>query len=249
MTGGSGGIGSLVAAQFQRDGAQVTILSRSDEVPDKVTHIRSDLSTLEGIAAAQSVIVRERPDILINMAGVQYFGPLEKQRLDELHRGYMINVVAPVSLCQACLPAMRERKSGQVVNVGSIMGSIPLAYFATYSSAKAGLHAFSEALRRELAGTAITVTHISPRAVKTAFLTPEVEKYIQVTKMNVDSAALVAAAITDAIKQKRKDVFVGFPESVFVRLNALLPRLVNSALAKSDLKAKAVLSLNSQGGI
>jgi short-subunit dehydrogenase len=246
MTGGSGGIGSLVAAQLQRDGAQVTVLSRSDEVPHKVTHISSDLSTLEGIAAAQSVIVRERPDILINMAGVQYFGPLERQRLDELHRSYMINLVAPVSLCQACLPAMRERNSGQIVNVGSVMGSIPFAYFATYSSAKGGLRAFSEALRRELAGTAIAVTHISPRAVKTALLTPEVEKYIQVTKMNVDNAAPVAASIADAIKQRRKDVFVGFPESMFVRLNALLPGLVDSALAKSDLKAKAVLSsLNS----
>ncbi len=84
-------------------------------------------------------------------------------------------------------------------------------YFASYSSAKSGLRAFSEALRRELAGSEIAVTHVSPRAVKTPFLTPEIEKYIELTKMNVDDAEPVAAAIVDAIKRKRKELFIGFP--------------------------------------
>lgn len=242
MTGGSGGIGTLVAGQLVQEGARVVILSRRDEVPDNAKHIGADLATIEGIAAAQAIVAREAPDILINLAGVQYFGPLENQDLYELHRNYMINLVAPVSLCQACLPAMRERNSGQIANVGSVMGSIPFAYFATYSSAKSGLRAFSEALRRELTGTGIAVTHISPRAVKTAFLTAEIKKYIQVTKMHVDSAVPVAATIVDAIRHGRKEVFIGFPESIFVRVNALWPRLVNSAVTKNDLKAKAVLS-------
>ena len=87
----------------------------------------------------------------------------------------MVNLVAPAALCCACLPFMKRRNSGQIVNIGSIFGSIPLAHFAAYSSAKSGLRAFSEALRRELADTKIAVTYIAPRAVRTGMLTPEIK--------------------------------------------------------------------------
>jgi short-subunit dehydrogenase len=248
MTGGSGGIGSYVASQLLDEGAVVLILSRRSNVPARAVHISGDLSTIDGIAHVQEVIANENPDVLINLAGVPCFGMLEDQTLEDIHQNYLINLVAPVSLCQACLPAMKARNSGHIVNVGSMMGSIPVAFFASYSSAKSGLRAFSEALRRELAGSAIAVTHVSPRAVKTPFLTPEIEKYIELTKMNIDDARLVAAAIVDAIKRKRKELFIGFPESVFVRLNALAPRLIDRAVAKSDQRARAALPTgNSQG--
>ncbi len=241
MTGGSGGIGSYVVSQLLEEGAAVLILSRRSNVPGQAVHISADLSTIDGIAHAQKVIASEKSDILVNLAGVPCFGLFEDQTLEDLHKNYLVNLVAPVSLCQACLPAMKARGSGHIVNVGSMMGSIPVAYFASYSSAKSGLRAFSEALRRELAGSAIAVTHVSPRAVKTPFLTPEIEKYIELTKMNIDDAGLVAAAIVDAIKRKRKDLFIGFPESMFVRLNALAPRLVDHAVAKNDRRARAAL--------
>ncbi len=205
-------------------------------------HVVVDLSTAAGIAEASAIVARERPDILINMAGVQFFGPAECQSSDEMYAGYMVNLVAPVSLCRACLLFMKRRNSGQIVNIGSIFGSIPLAHFAAYSSAKAGLRAFSEALRRELAGSQIAVTHIAPRAVRTGMFTAQIQKYAQATGMKVDDPAHVSKTIVSAIKQRKREVHIGFPEQFFVRLNAVLPRLIDVAVRKGDRKAKVLFA-------
>jgi short-subunit dehydrogenase len=152
LTGGSGGIGQLVAAEFIREGAELAVMSRRHGEVAQARHLKADFSTLEGITAASLIIAREEPDVLVNLAGVQYFGPIETQTLSDLSESYMINLVAPVSLCKAALPSMRRRNSGQIVNIGSVLEALALAHFATYSSAKAGLRAFSEAIRRELVG-------------------------------------------------------------------------------------------------
>ena len=121
---------------------------------------------MEAVAAA----VGDRQwDVLINIAGVQHFGPLEQQTPEHLLASYMVNLVAPARLAQAVLPGMKARGRGQIANVGSIFGSINFAHFATYSSAKAGMRALSQSLRRELAGTGVGVTYVAPRAVATPF--------------------------------------------------------------------------------
>jgi len=239
LTGGSGGLGQHVAARFLQEDADLIVMSRTSagNGASNLRHVEIDLSTSAGITDACTVVAREEPDILINMAGVQYFGPAEKQSFDEMHESYMVNLVAPAALCTACLPFMKRRNSGQLANVGSIFGSIPLAHFAAYSSAKAGLRAFSEALRRELADTEIDVTYVAPRAVRTGMLTPEIQKYAALTNMNIDPPEIISARIATAIKQRKKEVYIGFPEQFFVRLNAVLPRLVDAAVARNDRKA------------
>jgi short-subunit dehydrogenase len=239
LTGGSGGLGKFVAAELLREGADLTVVSRTwiGRGNDQVRHIAIDLSTANGIAEASTVVAREEPDILVNMAGVQYFGPAESQSFEDMHNGYMVNLVAPAALCSACLSAMKRRNAGQIANIGSIVGSIPLAYFAAYSSAKAGLRAFSEALRRELAGTEISVTYVAPRAVRTPMLTPEIQQYAELTRMNIDPPKIISKRIVAAVKQRKKDVYIGFSERLFVRLNAVMPRLVDAAIAGSDRKA------------
>ena len=71
LTGGSGGIGRHVAAQFIGAGADVAVMSRNHGGPDGTRHLRAELSTFEGIAAAQTIVAREEPDMLVNLAGVQ----------------------------------------------------------------------------------------------------------------------------------------------------------------------------------
>ena len=93
---------------------------------NQVRHVAVDLSTPDGIAEASTVVAREEPDVLVNMAGVQYFGPAECQSFEDMHDSYMVNLVAPAALCSACLSAMKRRNSGQIANIGSIFGSIPL---------------------------------------------------------------------------------------------------------------------------
>ena len=245
LTGGSGGLGRLVAAALVRDGADLTVMSRTrhDEGTSVSEHAAVDLSSAEGINEASAIVASKEPDILINMAGVQYFGPAERQSFDAMHAGYMVNLLAPAALCRACLAAMKRRNSGQIANIGSIVGSIPLAHFAAYSSAKAGLRAFSEALRRELAGTEIAVTYVAPRAVRTGMLTPEIKKYAELTGMKSDAPEAVAARIVTAIGKRERDVYIGFPERILVRVNAVLPRLVDAAVAGGDRKATRLFSV------
>jgi short-subunit dehydrogenase len=240
VTGGSGGVGQLLAAELLRDGAEVAVLSRTPGEDVRTRHIAGDLSTLDGIATASLIVSREEPDLLVNMAGVQYFGPTDRQSVADMHAGYLINLVAPAALCRACLPSMRRRNAGHIVNVGSMLGSIALAHFAAYSSAKAGLRALSEALRRELADSNVAITYIAPRAIRTRMLNPELEKYARLTGMNIDPPSAIALEILAAIKRRRKELYIGFPERLFARLNAVLPRVVDAAVAGKDRRARAL---------
>lgn len=178
------------------------------------------------------------PDILINLAGVQYFGPFSQQTSKSVHATYMVNLIAPVLLSQAVLPGMQARGSGQIVNVGSIFGSINYPHFVTYSSAKAGLHGLSQGLRRELRGSGVDVTYIAPRAVKTRLHGALVGRFCEMAKMQLDEPVVVATRIVQAVIRREKDVYIGAAEKIFVKLNALIPGVVDAALAAETAKAR-----------
>jgi short-subunit dehydrogenase len=148
-----------------------------------------------------------------------------------------VNLIAPTLLAQAMLPQMRARGAGQVVNIGSVFGAIPFAHFATYSAAKAGLRALSEALRREFAGSGVRITHIAPRAVRTPLNSPAVLRFAELTRMKMDPPARVAERIVGSVIRPVDQLVIGFPEALFVRINALAPRLVDRALRANDRKA------------
>lgn len=234
ITGGAGELGSRIALLLDSEGAKVTVMDRQAPRNLPAEFLHCDLASPEGLEEA-ALQLQDRPvDILLNLAGVQHFGPVETQSPAHLQTTYMVNLVAPVRLTQAVLPGMRARRSGQIVNVGSIFGSINYAHFATYSSSKAGLRGFSQALRRELAGSGVEVTYIAPRAVKTAFNSPKVLEFAARTRMAMDDPDKIAGRIVDAVADRRRDVYLGFPEAFFVRLNALAPGLVDRALASGD---------------
>ena len=147
LTGGSGGLGKLVAAELLREGADLTVVSRTliGRGDDQVRHIAIDLSTVNGIAEASTVVAREEPDILVNMAGVQYFGPAESQSFEDMHGSYMVNLVAPAALCRACLSAMKRRNAGQIANIGSIVGP---SHWLTLRPIQARRPAFAPSAKR-----------------------------------------------------------------------------------------------------
>ena len=241
ITGGSGGLGALICKQLAAEGARVTVLDRIDSDIAGQT-LKHDLGSAAGLEAAAADIGRRHWDILINLAGIQHFGPFERQSPEHLVTSYMVNLVAPVRLTQAVLPRMKAQGHGQIVNIGSIFGSINFAHFVSYSSAKAGLRGFSQALRRELTGTGIDVTYVAPRAVRTPLNTPAVMEFAKLTNMNMDEPRSIARRIVAAVRARRRDVYFGFPESLFVRINALLPGLVDRALSANDRKAVAMFA-------
>lgn len=241
LTGGAGGIGALVARELRGLGADVLVVDRL-EPPEGERYLQGDLSTMSGISAVAYALRHQAPHMLINLAGAQYFGPAEDQPGAQVHTGYMVNLLAPVLLTQAVLPVMKQRASGQIVNIGSIFGSINYPHFATYSSAKAGLRGFSEALRRELHGSGIDVTYIAPRAVRTGLNNSLVMRFAELAKMHMDEPEAVARRIVRAIRERRTDVFIGARERFFVRVNALLPRLVDSVLSSQTIKARKLFT-------
>lgn len=240
ITGGSGELGGRIAARLLAQGAEVTVLDRQPPAQAGVRFLACDLSTPEGAAAAAAELAQGPCDRLIHLAGVQYFGPAEAEPPQQLERTLNINLFAPMRLSQAVLPSMRRRRAGQIAFVGSIFGSINFAHFASYSSSKAGLRAYSQALRRELAGSGVDVTYIAPRAVKTGFNSEKVLKFAALTKMAMDDPARVAGRIVEAVAARKDDVYLGFPEALFVRVNAIAPRLVDRALASSDRRVAAM---------
>lgn len=249
LTGAAGGIGSSVAYELMQQGANLALLDRDartlaslaeglDNPHSKIHTISVDL--LDSASRQQSIMEAEKQlghiDILINAAGLMSYRPFAEEDPVLLERIMQLNCMAPMLMTRQLLPSMLQRGSGQIVNIGSTFGSIAFAWFSAYSASKFALRGFSEALRRELGGTGISVTYIAPRAVRTKLNSEAVYRMAEATGMNMDSPDHVAQQIVKAISAGRKDVYLGFPESWFVRINALFPRLVDSVLRKQNAK-------------
>jgi short-subunit dehydrogenase len=177
-------------------------------------------------------------DLLINLAGAMSFESFVAEDPEVTERLMRINVMVPMQLCQAVLPYMLEQKHGRIANIGSIFGSIGFAYFTTYSASKFALRGFSEALRRELAGSGVGVSYIAPRATKTSFNDDSVYRMGESVKMKFDDPDYVARVIVDSIRADMDEAYIGWPEKFFVRLNALLPRVVDSGVTKQNRQAE-----------
>jgi short-subunit dehydrogenase len=232
ITGGNGGIGKALSAILQEQRAQVTIIGRTAGENTRVTNL-ADAAELDALC---NTLRSQRVDILINLAGLMYFGNLPEQSAAHLHTMLTVNLEVPIRLAQAVIPGMLERGEGHIVNIGSVFGALAFPHFVTYSATKAGLKGFSEALRREYVGKGIDVTHIAPRAVKTPLNDVMIEELHRRTSVTNDSPERVAKVIADAIVHKRKNVAIGQPESFFMRLNALLPGVIDQALvSKRDI--------------
>jgi short-subunit dehydrogenase len=227
ITGGTGGIGIPLVALLEKAGAKVRKFDRQKE---------GDL--YKNIDQVAKELAENTPDILINMAGFNDFSFCENQKIDAI---VGLNLIVPIRLSQAVLPAMKARNSGQIVNIGSMVGLIPLPHFTGYSSSKAGLKAFSVALQRELEGSAITVTHISPRAVHTNMNNDQSDELNQKTGVHYDKAEDVAKRIFKAILINEHDVRLGWPERFFAFLNAIFPNLISKGLQKNRMIGETIL--------
>lgn len=241
LTGAAGGIGTLLSRELADRGATLVGVDRV-ECPQCDETLIADLSSRNGIAELGSTLAKRRVDLLVNLAGMQYFGPFERQDPDTIWAGYVVNLIAPAMLMRAVLPQMHERGQGQIVNIGSVMGAVNYPLFASYSSSKCGLRSLSEAVRRELGKTRIAITHIAPRAVRTGFNDKAVQNFLETAKMKADDPHIVARRIAQAIVDRRKDVTLGVAEHFYSRLNGLFPRIVDAGLAGTTAKARALFT-------
>lgn len=241
VTGASGGIGQALARQLCAGGARLLLVARRTEPlealaashPGQVTLVGADLGTRAGreavLAAARAL---GRLDCLVNAAGVSQFTLLEDHDDDALEAMVAINLTATMQLTRLVLPLLRQAPGGLLVNVGSTFGSIGYPGFAAYCASKFALRGFSEALRRELADSRVKVLYVAPRATRTQMNSAPVVAMNAELGVAMDAPEAVAAQLVDAIRREREEHYLGWPEKLFVRLNGLLPRLVDQALRK-----------------
>lgn len=248
LTGAAGGIGSHLARLLAAEGARLCLTDMNEQA---LQDVRQQLSGAVHTVAANITDAGDRQkivdetlqafggiDVLINAAGINPFGVFAKQDPGLIQRTIEINTLGPMLLARAVLPAMLEQNSGQIVNIGSTFGSIGFAWFSAYSASKYALRGFSQALRRELAETGVRVTYIAPRAVRTAINSPEIYEMAEAVNMKMDEPDAVAEQIVKSVRNCEKECYLGFPESLFVRINAILPGLVDRAVRKQNHNAQ-----------
>lgn len=176
VSGANGGLGEAFVRRLADRCAIVHAGVRrpEDYVPpaDNVSPLHLDLSSRESIDAALTANpeVFGKADILINNAGVLAAGLLEELEPDLIDAALQVNLAATIHLSRAVLPGMLERKRGAIVNNASFSGYVHLPMATVYAASKAGVVAFSEALRREVDGTGVAVTHLVTPGVKTPML-------------------------------------------------------------------------------
>lgn len=251
LTGAGGGIGRELAIQLMAKGARLAIVGRNTVSLQQqaavlrqgggvVIPIAADLTEPQAASRVIASVLEQLGgvDILINNAGVMDFILFEQQSPDRITEVIQTNVDAPLQLTRALLPHMLARQRGQIVNVGSIFGSLGFPHYAVYCASKFALYGFSQALRRELAHTPIAVTYVAPRAVDTALNDTTTLDMLKASNIALDAPQAVAAKIVRAIEQERETLYIGQPESFFAWLNRTLPWLVNIGLRKQARLAR-----------
>jgi short-subunit dehydrogenase len=238
LTGATGGLGQALAESLAAAGACLLLTGRNRERLEAVAAqagpgtrwVQADLGTAAGVADVARAAREFEANILVNNAGVGGFGLLKDQPESDVEQIIATNLAAPIRLTRAMLPGLLSQPESAVVNIGSAFGSIPFAGFAAYSAAKAGLHSFSQALRRELADTGVHVLHVAPRAIDTPLNSAAVVELNQRLGNASDSTDRVAREVVRLLQRDARHAVLGWPERFFAWLNAVLPSLVDRGL-------------------
>jgi len=180
ITGGSRGLGLVLAREFAARGARVAICARNNRELEKVRAEFTDAGK-PIFAEACDVGVRQEIenvinhvrqqlgeiDILVNNAGAIVVGPLENQDLEAFEDAMQTNFWGPYYATIGVLSSMKRRRSGRIVNIASIGGKIAFPHLLPYSTSKFALVGFSQGLRAELAKDNVFVTTVCPGLMRT----------------------------------------------------------------------------------
>jgi len=257
ITGAPGGIGTQISKQLNAAGANLALHDLSAEalqslqqsLPETGNKIETVALDLCGKNAASELIHLAQQqlgklDMVINLAGIQTFKALDDLSPEQIDLQIALNLTIPIQINQAAARLFVAQGGGTIVNIGSTFGSIGFAQFSVYSAAKFGLRGFSEAFRRELQDTPVDVIYIAPRATKTSMNSGAMYDMAEKTKMNIDTPEQVAGYIIQAIQKRKANTFIGFPEKLFCKINALFPGLVDKALAGQNRIASGYAKTN-----
>lgn len=183
VSGASRGIGLATSRALAAAGYRVVMLARTADalaaaarsIGDRARPIVCDVTDDRALDVALSRVNDEfdgAPGVLVNNAGFFSLAPVDATAVADFRAAIDVNLVAPFRLVRALLPAMRARRSGHIVTIGSIADHVAFPENAGYAASKFGVRALHEVLRAELKGSGVRATLVSPAAVDTPLWDP-----------------------------------------------------------------------------
>lgn len=254
ITGGSRGLGLVMARQLVAQQARVAICARD---PDELARAKRDLGEVLAIPCDVTQpeqlerLVNEVThllgpiDCLINNAGVIQVGPMKHMTIEDYEMAMATHFWAPLRLSLAVLPKMRERGEGRIVNIASVGGKIAVPHLLPYTASKFALVGLSEGMRAELIKDNVRVTTVVPGLMRTGsppnalFKGRNEAEYAwfaagdssHLTAMQAERAA---RQILTAMRRGRPEITLTFQAKLATRLFALAPGLMQRALSLVD---------------
>ncbi|MCU1439255.1 MAG: short-chain dehydrogenase [Rhodoglobus sp.] len=249
ITGASSGIGRATALQFAKQGADLVLAGRNNEV---LIDLAAECEARGGRALAVPTDVSRnrrvkhlaraarsrfgRIDVWVNAAAVSVYAPFVDVPLDDFRRVIDVNIMGVVFGSRAALRTMILQGSGVLVNVASVLGEVPQPYGSSYALSKAAVRSLDVSLRQELMLQGITGVHVStilPATIDTPFY-GHAANYTGRRLMPMPPLyppQAVAKAIVRAVRSPKPEIVVGRLGRTFVRLHRMTPQLIEAQMA------------------
>ncbi|HUR96782.1 MAG TPA: SDR family NAD(P)-dependent oxidoreductase [Pyrinomonadaceae bacterium] len=258
ITGGSRGLGLVLARELAGRGAKIAICgrdggelqrakedleSRGAEVFDAVCDMREQT---EVAAMIDDVLSRfGRIDVLVNNAGVIQVGPVESQTQEDFEEAMRIHFWGPFYAMQAVLPDMKRRGEGRIVNISSIGGKIAVPHLVPYCASKFALAGLSSGMQTELAKDGVLVTTVYPGLMRTgshinALFKGQNEKEFALfsiangSPLTSVSAESAARQIANAAEHGKPELVISPQAKAAVKIHNLFPNVTSSILAATN---------------
>lgn len=268
VTGGSRGLGLLIAREFAAAGARLTLAARDQGELERaredllgrgadVTIVVCDVGKPDEAAGLIETTLERAGsiDVLVNNAGIIQVGPLDHMRVSDFEDAMAVHFWGPLHTMLAVIPAMRRQGAGRIVNVSSIGGKIGVPHLAPYCASKFALTGLSDSLRGEIARDGILVTTVCPGMMRTGspfnawFKGRHRDEFTWFTisdslpVASIDGAR-AAAQIVDACRHGDAELVIPWPAKLAVIANAVAPEAVALAM---DVANRLVLPAPAEG--
>ena len=255
ITGGSRGLGLVMARQLAAEGARLAICARDEgELATAMSELHQngndiaaytcDLTQFKDIRDFFG-LVRDQlgpVDVLINNAGVIQVGPADTMTADDFRQALAVHFWAPLRCIEQVLPDMRARRQGRIVNISSIGGKISVPHLLPYCVSKFALVGLSQGLRVELAKDGIYVTTVCPGLMRTGsprhglfkgkhraeYAWFSISDSMPVVTIKAERAA---RQVINACRYGRAEIILSMPANLAVYINSIAPELTADVLA------------------
>ncbi len=258
ITGGSRGLGLVMAREFAREGSRLVLCARDEKELEQarldleslgaeVTVIPCDIRNQQDVKAMIAAIYTRfgAVDVLVNNAGVIQVGPLEVMTHEDFDLAMQAHFWGPLNTILAVLPSMRARRTGRIVNISSIGGKVSVPHLVPYSASKFALVGLSKGLRAELMKDGIKVTTVCPGLMRTGsprnadFKGKHRFEYAwfsisDALPLLTVSAENAARQVVHACKRGQAELVISVPAKIAVLFDSLFPEAMSQMLALAN---------------